>query len=58
MARLGRTIEKKATEATVRHSVGGLASDAQRRPLRSASLFSLGGVVGVAAGWVAGRKAA
>jgi hypothetical protein len=56
MATLGRNIGKKATKATVRHSVRGLASKAQRKPLRSASLLSIGGVVGVTAGWFAGRK--
>lgn len=58
MARLGRMIGRKATKATVRHSVRGVASKAQRKPLRSASLLGLGGAVGVAAGWIAGRNAA
>jgi hypothetical protein len=60
MDRLGRIIGKRATKATVRHSVRGVASKAQRKPLRSASLLSIGGAlgiaVGVAAGWSAGRK--
>lgn len=56
MATLGRTLGKKATKATVRHSVRGVASKAQRRPLRSASLLSVGGLVGLTAGWFAGRK--
>lgn len=58
MTMLGRMIGKQATKATVRHSVRGVASKALRKPLRSASLLSIGGVVGVAAGWLAGRKAA
>lgn len=58
MASFGRTIGKKATKATVRHSVRGVASKAQRKPLRSATLLSMGGVFGAAAGWVAGRKTA
>jgi hypothetical protein len=58
MARRKRSIGKKATKATARHSVRGVASKAQRKPLRSASLVSLGGALGVAAGWVAGRKTA
>lgn len=57
MATVGRKIGRKATKATVRHSVRGLASKAQRKPLRSASLLSIGGLVGATAGWVAGRKA-
>lgn len=56
MATLGRTLGKKAIKATVRHSVRGIASRAQRRPLRSASLLSIGGAVGLTAGWFAGRK--
>jgi hypothetical protein len=51
-----RSIGKKATKATVRHSVRGLASKARRKPLRSTTLLSVGGVFGAAAGWVAGRK--
>jgi hypothetical protein len=58
MATLTRTIGKKATKATVRHSVRGVAAKAQRKPLRSATLLSLGGLVGAAAGWLAGRKTA
>jgi hypothetical protein len=58
MTPLGRTIGKKATKATVRHSVRGVASKAQRKPLRSATLLSLGGAFGAMAGWLAGRKTA
>ena len=56
MATFGRTIGKKATKATLRHSVRGVASKAQRKPLRSASLLTAGGLVGAAAGWLVGRK--
>jgi hypothetical protein len=58
MSKLGRSVSKKATKATVRHSARGLSSKAKRRPLRSLSLLSVGGAVGAAAGWVAGRKTA
>ena len=58
MANLSRTLGRKATKATVRHSIRGFASKAQRKPLRSVSLLSAGGVLGAAAGWVAGRKTA
>ena len=53
---LGKTIGRKAAKATLRHSVRGFASKAQRRPLRSVSLLSAGGLIGAAAGWLAGRK--
>jgi uncharacterized protein YfiM (DUF2279 family) len=58
MNSLGRKLGKKATKATLRHSVRGLVSKAQRRPFRSATLLTAGGVVGLTAGWVAGRKTA
>lgn len=58
MSALTRTLGRKATKATVRHSVRGLTAKAQRKPLRSLSLLSLGGVVGGAAGWLAGRRTA
>lgn len=58
MTSLGRSLGKKATKATVRHSVRGVTSKAQRKPLRSATLLSLGGVFGVVGGWFAGRKTA
>jgi hypothetical protein len=29
---------------------------AQRQPLRSATLLTVGGLIGATAGWVAGRK--
>jgi hypothetical protein len=58
MAKLGWTIGRKATKATAKHSLRGVSSKARRKPLRSASLLSIGGAVGVAAGWTAGRKTA
>lgn len=58
MAALSRKIGKKAVKATARHSVRGAASKAQRQPLRSATLLSLGGAFGAMAGWFAGRKTA
>jgi hypothetical protein len=53
---IGKTVGRKAAKATFRHSVRGFASKAQRKPLRSVSLLSAGGVIGAAAGWLAGRK--
>jgi hypothetical protein len=58
MKSLGRKVGKKATKATVRHSVRGVAAKAQRKPMRSATLLSVGGMFGAAAGWLAGRKTA
>ena len=51
---------KKAARATLRHSVHGLRSKAQRQPFRSVTLLSVGGVIGGlaggTAGWLAGRS--
>ena len=58
MAKVGRTIGKKAAKATVRHSVRRVASKAQRKPVRSISLLSIGGAVGATAGWFAERRTA
>jgi hypothetical protein len=58
MATLGRTIGKKAVKATARHSVRGVSAKAQRQPMRSATLLSVGSAFGAVAGWVAGRKTA
>jgi hypothetical protein len=55
MATLYKLLGKKAAMATWRHSVHGFASKAQRQPLRSATLLSVGGAVGAAAGFFAGK---
>lgn len=56
MANIRSSLGKKAAKATLRHSVRGVASKAQRQPLRSATLLSVGGLLGAISGWVAGRK--
>jgi len=56
MSNITNFIGKKAAKATFRHSVRGVASKAQRQPLRSATLLSVGGLVGAVSGWLAGRK--
>jgi hypothetical protein len=58
MTAIRKNLGKKAVRATIRHSVHGFASKAQRQPLRSASLLTAGGLVGLVTGWVAGRKTA
>jgi hypothetical protein len=58
MSKLGRKAGRKATKATVKHSARGVASKAKRQPLRSVSLLSVGGALGAAIGWFAGRKTA
>lgn len=58
MTSLGRILGRKAVKATARHSWRGFASKAQRKPLRSAGLLGAGSVLGLAVGWLAGRKTA
>jgi hypothetical protein len=53
---IGKTVGRKAAKATFRHTARGVASKAQRKPLRSVTLLSAGGLIGAAAGWFAGRK--
>ncbi len=56
MAKKRSSLGKKAAKATVRHSVRGFSSKAQRKPLRSATLLLAGGLLGATAGWFAARK--
>ena len=56
MTSIRKNLGKKALRATVRHSWHGFAAKAQRKPLRSASLLTAGGLVGLVTGWFAGRK--
>jgi ribosomal protein L35 len=55
VAKIRRTIGIKATKAAARHSAHGMSAKAQRKPLRSASLVSVGLAIGLGAGWAAGR---
>jgi hypothetical protein len=57
-AKAGSSLGKKAAKATVRHSVRGVASKAQRKPLRSVTLLTIGWVLGVTSGWLVSRKTA
>ncbi|MHB1467705.1 MAG: hypothetical protein ACYCU0_03620 [Solirubrobacteraceae bacterium] len=58
MASIKRALGKKAAKATFRHSARGVAAKAQRKPLRSGGLLGAGALIGLAAGWLAGRKTA
>jgi len=57
-SKLKRAIGRRAARATVRHSAHGVTAKVQRKPLRSASLLSVGAAFGGAAGWLAGRRTA
>jgi len=58
MSKLKRAIGRRAARATVRHGAQGVTAKFQRKPLRSASLLSVGAAFGGAAGWLAGRRTA
>ena len=58
MASVGKSVGKRAAKATARHTWHGVTSKAKRQPLRSTTLFAVGGAVGLVAGWVAGRRTA
>lgn len=50
-------LARKAVKSTARHTARGAASKAKRSPFRSLTLLGIGGAVGAAAGWLAGRRA-
>jgi len=49
-------LARKAVKSTARHTARGTAAKAKRSPLRSLTLLGIGGALGAAAGWLAGRK--
>jgi hypothetical protein len=55
VSHLKRIIGIKATKAAAKHSAHGISAKAQRKPLRSVSLLSVGLALGLGAGWAAGR---
>jgi len=51
MSTIKRTLARKAVKSTAKHTAHGTASKLKRDPLRAATLLTLGGLLGVAAGW-------
>jgi hypothetical protein len=58
MSAIKNTLARKAVKATAKHTAHGTASKLKRDPVRAATLLGLGGALGAAAGWLAGRSAA
>jgi hypothetical protein len=56
MTSIRKLFGKKVAKATLRHSIHGLTSKAQRQPLRTGTLLGVGGILGATAGWFVGRK--
>lgn len=57
MSGIKSTLARKAAKAAAKHTAHGTASKLKRDPMRAATLLGLGGAVGAAAGWMAGRTA-
>lgn len=51
-----RKVARKAVGKTAKHTARGAASKLKRDPVRSTALLGLGALVGVLAGWLAGRS--
>ena len=52
------TLARKVAKTAAKHTAHGTASKLKRDPMRTATLLGLGGALGAAAGWMAGRTAA
>ena len=57
MSAIKKNLAKKVAKTAAKHTAHGTASKLKRDPMRTATLLGLGGVVGAAAGWMAGRTA-
>jgi hypothetical protein len=57
MSAMKKSLVKKTVKFAAKHTAHGTASKLKRDPMRTATLLGLGGVVGAAAGWMAGRTA-
>ena len=55
MSAMKKTLARKAAKAAVKHTAHGTVSKLRRDPVRVVTLLGVGGAVGAAAGWMAGR---
>jgi hypothetical protein len=58
MSAIKKTLARKAARTAAKHTAHGTASKLKRDPMRTMTLLGLGGAVGAAAGWMAGRSTA
>jgi len=58
MSTIKRALARQAVKTTARHSARGAASKLKRDRVRAVTLLSLGGALGVLAGFMAGRSTA
>ena len=49
-------VARKVVSKTAKHTAHGAAAKLKRTPMRSTTLLGLGALVGVLAGWLAGRS--
>jgi hypothetical protein len=57
MSAIKSTLARKAAKAAAKHTAHGTVSKLRRDPVRAATLLGVGGALGAAAGWMAGRSA-
>ena len=55
MAKVKKQLARKAVKSTAKHTARGTAAKLKREPLRSATLLTVGGVLGGFAGWLLAR---
>ena len=58
MAKMKKSLARKAVKATALHTARGTASKVKRDPVRAATLLGVGGALGALAGWRLGRSTA
>lgn len=57
MPSIKKAVAKKAAKGAAKHTAHGTVSRLRRDPMRAVTLLGLGGLLGAAAGWLAGRTA-
>jgi hypothetical protein len=55
MPSIKKSFARKAVRSTAKHTAHGAASKLKRDPLRTTTLLGLGGLAGIAVGWIAAR---
>jgi hypothetical protein len=55
MPSIKKSLARKAVRSTAKHTAHGTASKFKRGPFRTTTLLGLGGLTGIAVGWIAAR---
>lgn len=56
MAKIKKSLARKAVKSTARHTAHGTASKLRREPARAATLLGLGALAGGFTGWLVARS--